>query len=263
MKLKLDEAGHVVVQDGKPVYVHDDGKEIAFDAPGTVATISRLNGEAKGHREAKERAETALKAFEGITDPAAALKAVETVKNLDLKKLVDAGKVEEIKAEAQKAFDERLKALEEANKPIIAERDTLRGALHAEKLGNAFSRSKFIADQIAVPVDMVQAAFGSGFKVEDGAIVGYQGGNKIFSRIKPGDVAGFDEALEIMVDAYPFKDNILKSSGASGGGAGGGNKGGSKTMNRAQFDQISISDPARASAFMAEVREGKATLVDA
>lgn len=27
MKLKLDDQGHVVVQDGKPVYVHDDGKE--------------------------------------------------------------------------------------------------------------------------------------------------------------------------------------------------------------------------------------------
>lgn len=27
MKLKLDENGNVVVQDGKPVYVYDDGKE--------------------------------------------------------------------------------------------------------------------------------------------------------------------------------------------------------------------------------------------
>ncbi len=58
MKLKLDENGHVVVSDGKPVYVHDDGKEVAFDAVGTVATISRLNGEAKSHRERAEAAES-------------------------------------------------------------------------------------------------------------------------------------------------------------------------------------------------------------
>lgn len=64
MKLKLDEQGHAVLQDGKPVYVHDDGKEVAFDAPATVATITRLNGEAKVHREGKEAAEKALKAFE-------------------------------------------------------------------------------------------------------------------------------------------------------------------------------------------------------
>ncbi len=68
MKLKLDEAGHVVVVDGKPVYVHEDGKEVAFDALSTVATITRLNGEAKTHREGKEAAETKLKAFEGIAD---------------------------------------------------------------------------------------------------------------------------------------------------------------------------------------------------
>ena len=52
MKLKLDANGNVVLQDGKPVYIKDDGTEIAFDAAGTVATISRLNAEAKGHREA-------------------------------------------------------------------------------------------------------------------------------------------------------------------------------------------------------------------
>ena len=61
MKLKLDEQGHVVVQDGKPVYVHDDGKEVAFDAVGTVSTIGRLNAEAKSHRERAETAENTLK----------------------------------------------------------------------------------------------------------------------------------------------------------------------------------------------------------
>ena len=54
MKLKVDEKGNAVVVDGKPVYVHDDGKEIPFDALSTIATIGRLNAEAKGHREAKE-----------------------------------------------------------------------------------------------------------------------------------------------------------------------------------------------------------------
>jgi hypothetical protein len=263
MKLKLDEAGHVVVVDGKPVYIHDDGKEIPFDAPATVATITRLNSEAKGHREAKEEAQNKLKAFEGITDPAAALKAIETVANLDLKKLVDAGKIDEVKAEAKRAFDDQVKAIQEAHKPVIAERDTLKGQLHAEKLGNAFSRSKYIADNLAVPIDMVQATFGNGFKVEENAIVGYQNGNKIFSRVKPGDVAGFDEALEIMVDAYAFKDHILKGSGASGGGAGGGGgKGGSGTITRAQLSDWQAKDPARAAAEMAKVREGRATLVD-
>src|SRR5690349_21486790 len=99
MKLKLDDKNQVVVQDGKPVYVADDGKEVVFDYPATLATISRLNGEAKGHRERAEAAEAKAKIFEGIEDPVKAREALETVKNLDSKKLFDAGKVEEIKAE--------------------------------------------------------------------------------------------------------------------------------------------------------------------
>src|SRR6476659_2841735 len=106
MKLKLDDAGHAVVVEGKPVYVHDDGKEAPFDATGTVATIGRLNGEAKAHRERAEAAEASLKSFAGITDPAKALAALTTVSNLDAKKLVDAGEVEKVKAEVIKAVEE-------------------------------------------------------------------------------------------------------------------------------------------------------------
>ena len=31
MKLKLDANGNVVVENGMPVYIHDDGKEIPFE----------------------------------------------------------------------------------------------------------------------------------------------------------------------------------------------------------------------------------------
>jgi hypothetical protein len=36
MKLKLDAKGNAVLQDGKPVYVHTDGREEAFDAAGAM-----------------------------------------------------------------------------------------------------------------------------------------------------------------------------------------------------------------------------------
>lgn len=239
MKLKRDEHGHVVVEDGKPVYVHDDGKEIPFDAPSTVAKIGQLNGEAKGHRERAEAAEAKFKPFEGITDPADALKAIEIVKNLDSKKLIDAGEVDRVKAEATTAFEARLKAMETAHKPVVDERDTLKSTLVDMQIGSAFSGSKYIADKIVVPVDMVRSSFGRQFKVEDNAVVGYDhAGNKLFSREKPGEVASFDEALSLMVDSYPHRDHILKGSGASGGGAqgGGSGSGGGKTVSRTAFD---------------------------
>ncbi|WP_149115647.1 DUF6651 domain-containing protein [Limnoglobus roseus] len=244
MKLKLDDKGAVVVQDGKPVYVTDDGKEIAFDAPATRDTIARLNSEAKTHREAKEAAEGKLKLFEGIEDPAKALKALETVKNYDDKKLIDAGEVEKVKKEAKEAFDQQLAATENKYKPVVDERDALKNELHQEKLGGAFSRSKFIQDKMAIPVDLAQARFGTNFAIEDGKIIAKDGsGNRVYSRARPGEVAEFDEALEILVDSYPYRDSILKGTGASGGGAGGsgGGTGGKKQVTRAQFD--AITDP--------------------
>lgn len=235
MKLKLDEQGHAVLKDGHPVYVHADGKEIAHDAAATVATISRLNGEAKSHREGKEAAETKLKGFEAITDVPAALAALDTVGKLDAKKLIDAGEVDKVRNEAKKAFDEQARGIEEKYKPIVAERDTLKGALVAEKVGGSFARSKYIADKLAIPADLVQARFGDAFRLEGDSVVAYdKAGNKIFSRAKPGEVADFDEAMEIIVDLYPHRDSILKGSGASGGGSGGaGNgSGGAKTLTR-------------------------------
>lgn len=216
MKLKtveVDGKQYAEIQDGKPVYVEDDGKEVAFDAVGTRATITRLNAEAKQHRERAETAEKTAKAFEGIDDAGAARKALEIVANLDAKKLVDAGEIEKVKGEISKAFQAQL---DEAN----TKAQTLEQQLYGEKIGGSFARSKVIAEKLAVPADMVQATFGNRFKIEDGKVVAYDAnGNKIFSRARPGELADFDEALETLVDSYPHKNHILKGTGANGGGA--------------------------------------------
>lgn len=254
MKLKtvtIEGKTFAEIQDGKPVYLHDDGKEAAFDAVTTVATISRLNGEAKTHREAKEAAEAKLKAFEGIDDGEAARKALETVKNLKDGELVTAGKVEEIKAAAKKAAEEQVaqaaKASGEQIKTLETERDKLRDDLYGEKIGGAFSRSKFISDKVAIPADLLQAQFGGRFKVEDGKTVAYDAaGNKIYSRSKPGEIAEFDEALETIIDGYAHRDAILKGAGNSGGGAKPGNGGGNgtKSISRTEFESLDPSSRA-------------------
>ena len=215
-----------VNEQGLPLYIHDDGKEVAHDAPQTVATISRLNGEAKTNRERYETAETSLKAFEGIDDPTAAKKALETLKNFDDKKLVDAGEIEKVKAEA-------IKAVEDKYAPIVQERDAFQSQLHNELIGGGFARSKFIQDNIAVPVDMIQATFGKNFQIEGGKVVAVGAdGQKIYSRARPGEVADFDEALETLVGGYQHKDSILKGNQSGGGGfqGNGGNKSGPQSL---------------------------------
>ena len=223
-----------VNEQGLPLYIHDDGKEVAHDAAQTVATISRLNGEAKTNRERYEKAESTLKAFEGIEDPAAAKKALETLKNFDDKKLVDAGEVEKIKLEA-------IKAVEDKYAPIVQERDAFQSQLHNELIGGGFARSKYIQENIAVPVDMIQATFGKNFQIENGKVVAVGvDGQKIYSRTRPGEIADFDEALETLVGGYQHKDSILKGGQGSGGGfqGNGGQGGGVKTMSRQQFDSL-------------------------
>jgi len=249
MKLKVDEQGHAVLQDGKPIYVHDDGKEIGLDAPALMQTLQRTLEESKKYKERAQTSESKLEAFNGIDDPAAVKKALDTVKNLDHKKLVDAGEVEKVKAEA-------IKAVEEKYKPLMEERDRLKGDLDSELIGGLFSRSKFIFDKIAIPADLMQARFAKNFEVQDRkAVAKYDSGNLIYSRTKPGELATPEEALEILVDAYPQKDHILKGLGKPGSGAPpniAGTNGGKKQLTRQQFDAIPVLDRA------AKMKEGYA-----
>ena len=63
MKLKLDENGHVVVENGMPVYVHEDGKEIPFDATKATAKIAELKNTVKP----KSRRKQNSRHFRGLT----------------------------------------------------------------------------------------------------------------------------------------------------------------------------------------------------
>ena len=170
-----------------------------------------------------------MKAFEGIEDPKAAIKALETVKNLDDKKLIDAGEVEKVKAEMRKTFDEQL-----AESKSHAEK--LQSQLHAELIGGSFARSKYAAEHLNLPSDVVQAFFGKHFSISDeGKVVAkFADGNEIYSRSRPGEKADFEEALEALVGAYPNKDAILKPSGTSGSGAGTGTGGGNAPKSLAE-----------------------------
>ncbi|MFV8936653.1 DUF6651 domain-containing protein [Serratia fonticola] len=245
MKLKIVEVNGqklaAIDDKGNPVYVHDDGKEIGFDAAQAVGKITSLNGEAKTHREAKEAAEASLAKFASITDPAKALEALEMMTKIDQKKLIDAGAIDQVRADITKSFQTQL---DEAN----AKSQKLEGQLVNEMIGGNFARSEFIKDKLAIPGDFVQARFGQSFKIEDGKVVAYDpSGSKIYSRAKPGEVAGFDEALEFLVEQYPQKDHILKASGNSGSGTHPTqHQAGQKTMKRSAFTELSPTDRAQA-----------------
>jgi hypothetical protein len=255
MKLKLDDAGHVVLQEGKPVYVADDGKEIAFDAPTAFAKIGQLTGENRAFRTRADTAEASLKIFEGI-DPAAAKKAIDTVKNLDDKKLIDAGQAETIKTEA-------IRAVEEKYKPVVEKLTAAEQRLVDLEIGGAFSNSKFVAEKVAYPASHLRSIFGQNLEIKDGKIVAKdRSGNPIYSRSKPGELADFDEAIEHLVETDPAKDSMLKAPQRQGDGKQPGAPGGppgARTMSRQAFNQL---DPAAQMNAMTGPPEARVTVTE-
>lgn len=247
---KLDADGKVELKDGNPVYVDASGREMTVQGD----TISRLNGEAKAHREAKEAAEAKLKSFEGL-DPNKAREAIELASKIDQKTLIDAGKVDEVKQQITQQFTQQMAEKDAAYKALQTNFDN-------ERISNLFSGSEFVRDRIAVPRDMFEATFGRNFKIEDGKIAAYdKAGNRLMSKSKFGEPADINEAFELLVEAHPQKDVILKAdskSGTGNAGAGGGS-GKGRILKRAEFDQLPEMQKAQAAAQMGK---GELSIVD-
>lgn len=254
MKLKTVEVngkGYAELSDGKPVYVTDDGKEIALDGAELSQKVTHLKQEADKAFKARDEAKAGLRKYESIEDVDAAIKALETVAALSQKKLIDAGEVEKVKQEVAKSFETQLNELRQ-------ERDGLQTTLHRELIGGRFSRSPLlVGDQkkVVVPPDMVESKFGQHFKVEDGKVVAYMNGEKVYSRTKPGDLADFDEALELIIEAYPYKDHIIGAPNASGAGAQGGRPNGAQKF---EPEKLGGSRDERSAAIAARFPELKA-----
>lgn len=233
MKLHIDTEGKAVLENGMPVYLHEDGKAIPFDALAALNKITALNTEVKSHREAKEALEAKLSQFAGIDDPAKAREALHTLTKIDQKNLIEAGAVDQVKAQITQAFQSQLDEASSKN-------NTLEAQLYQEMIGSRFNSSTFIKDNLAIPADLVQARFGQAFNIEAGKVVATDAaGNKVFSRLRPGEMAEFDEALEYLIEQYPHKDHILKASGHSGGGSQQTQPPlGQKTLKRSAFDAL-------------------------
>ena len=252
MKLKMNEEGNVVVQDGKPVYVYDDGKEVPFDADSAVRRIANLTDEKDRHFKSAQALKQELEKFSGIEDPAEALEAMKTVQNFKDKEMVDAGEVEKLKSGLAEMFEKEKKQLTEN---FTKDRDELskslgekEGVIRRLMVNNRFATSPWFSGEspkTILPPDMAAEYFGKYFKVEgegsDLRVVGYINGDKILSRERIGETAGFDEALSEIINNYPQKDRILAGS-QGGSGSSGNTGGGADTISRAALNRLSPAE---------------------
>jgi hypothetical protein len=226
MKLKVDESGNAVLEAGMPVYVHDDGKEVPFDAAGAMSKIKELNAESKTRREQAEGALGKLKDFEGL-DAKAAREALELAKNLKDGDLVKADKVAELKASIEKSYKDSFGAKEAQYQELIKQKESevsaKDAAIHKLLIKGAFDSSPFLKEKTTLLPEFAFKFFSEYFTVEtvNGELraVAMLNGQPILSRSNPGEYASAEEAIEHLIDMHPQKDMLLKAPPAKGSGA--------------------------------------------
>ena len=248
---KLDDNGNMALKDGDPIYVNSAGEESTVGQ----GTISRLNGEAKTHREEKQAAQSELASLKetlGDLDIEKAREAMTTVANIDSKQLIDAGEVDKVRDEIKNGFADQITELTSANTSLEAQLNNL-------KIQDVFKSSEFAKNEIAVPSDMFQATFRDHFRIEDGKVAAYdRDGNRVYSKEKSGEIASPEEALKILVDSHPAKDQILKSDDNSGsGGSNSGGRSGVRRVSRADFEKL---QPHQQADLAALVKKGEAQI---
>lgn len=250
MPWKINAENQIEVRDGNPIWVNDDGSEGAVQGN----AIARLNAENKTNRERAEKAEASLKPFEGL-DPAVVKDALDKVGKIDAKSLIDAGQVDQLKAQYEARLNETTAKFSEEN-------GSLKSRLENLIRENAFSGSRFVAEELAIPRSAAEAVFGKHFKVEGDTLVAVdKAGNPIASKKNFGANADLDEALSIILESHPERDQYLKAAdkGGSGAPSNGGRLPSSQRMSRSDFEKLS---PAAQKAIATKAGAGEMQILD-
>lgn len=226
---KGEDGAFVLSENGDPIW-SVDGTDLTVGGD----TISSLMGENKTRRTEVNNLKTQLKAFEGL-DADAAREALTLAEKYKGKEMIDSGEFDAFKAQMTQQYQGQL---DEALRGLADRDSRIEGLLRR----SAFDGSKFVRENIAVPPEMFEAMFAKHLKsTPDGLIPVGRDGETIYSKKNMGKVASFDEAFQILVEASPYKDTLLKAPSASGSGnkgAGGSGAAGKRTISRAEFDAL-------------------------
>lgn len=216
MPFKMKEDGTLVQDDkGLPIFIGPDGSEKSYDPDAKAKQIAELTEKASRRGTDLEELKVKHKPVEDIEDLVAFVE--QSKKNAEIVAAM-ADKDKENEENIQKRIAEAIKG---AVNPLQTERDSLKKelaialeGLNKAVIGNAFGRSKYAAEKL-VSAALAQQLFERNFYVKDGKAIGRdENGKDIYGA---DGIASFDEALCKMVDASPFKDNIVKSvPGGSG-----------------------------------------------
>ncbi len=216
-KKENDDKALVLDDKGNPVWVNDAGEEKGVDHQAMSAALAKANKEAAERRVALDEAKKELARFEGIDDPDAARKAMETVAALPDK---DKALEEQLQARLkplQEGFAAKMAAKDKAIEEMNRTAADMGEKLERETVTHAFFQSPYVGDKLSSRT-LAASLFAPRFALRDGALVGLEeSGDPIYG--DDGAAASFDHALAKMVEASPDKGLLLKGNDKSGSGS--------------------------------------------
>jgi hypothetical protein len=238
MKFKFDESGNIVAKNNLPVFTLDDGTEQEMDVVATISSLETKLGaekdEKQRHYEKNQKLMKELKPFKGL-DLDKANEALGIVKNLKDKELLDANGIEVVKkeltADLTKAFTEKENEIKKAFEDERKQWES--GQLGQEKIirqlviDNKFATDPHFSGTPENPAKTIYPAadaakiFGKNFDVKmvEGkavCVAKYDDGKPIMSKVRIGDPADFAEAVSILFDTHPHKEQISNTGPAGG-----------------------------------------------
>lgn len=236
-KLAVDDQGAAKVQeDGRVIYIDDtDNREVSVDVNQMFTKISNLNSESANRRRRVNELEQKYSALDGIENVDEYLtKAKDALEKIEELEAGGSGQNnEELEAAKQRLKDSYEAKLSSVNQvhdtrvqqleSSLAEKDA---GIHRLMVSTEFTKSEFFAGekpQTFLTPEMAEKIWGGHFKVEEQngmyRTVGYDSrGNQLLSRENPGEPAGFQEAIGMIIDSDPNKARYMKA-GKSGTGA--------------------------------------------
>ncbi len=230
-KYILTENGNIKANEqGNPIIENEDGTQYGLDAISLTGKIHEVNKESKDRKEKIRELTTSLEKFSKIDDPAKALEALETMKNLSEKDLKNKEDLELLKTDMENAWKVKMEDKENSFKTALTDKDssisTLQSDLHAALVQTQFASSPLFAGEdrtTTLTPDIAYTYFGNSWKIETNEFgervsIGYANGKPIYSQINPGDIASFEEAMPKIIEASGQK--IMKESTGSGSRSG-------------------------------------------
>lgn len=167
-------------------------------------------------------AQERLKEFEGV-DVNAVKKLLADQKTAEEAQLVAKGDFDRLK---QRMVDEHTKSTQTLNdtiKQLTEQLSASAGVVDELSIGQQFSQSKFIADELTLTPSKARTIYSAHFDLVDGKVVAFDKPRGEANRTAMVDQFGNNEPFEVslrkIVDADPEKDHLLKSKVKPGAGS--------------------------------------------